>query len=183
MSFRCWKIKKKKTINSLSLSFSLSLLFLCDPALATFWSRITGVGKDRRGQREYWPGCHMACKTESGHTLGLKGICPGNKPSVHQQMPKQNTVYMYKGILFRLCCCSIAKSCLTLCDPWTAARQSSLSFTISRSLLKLMSIESVMPYNHLILCCLLLLLPSVFPESGSFPVSWLFASGGQSIQP
>ena len=106
----------------------------------------------------------MACKTESGHTLGLKGICPGNKPSVHQQMPKQNTVYMYKGILFRLCCCSIAKSCLTLCDPWTAARQSSLSFTNSRSLLKLISIESVTPSNHLILCRPLLLPPSVFPS-------------------
>ena len=42
--------------------------------------------------------------------------------------------------------------------PWTAAHQASLSFTISRSWLKLMSIESVMPSNHLILCCPLLLL-------------------------
>ena len=48
--------------------------------------------------------------------------------------------------------------------PWTAARQASLSFTISRSLLKLMSIESVIPSNHLILCCPLLLLPSIFPS-------------------
>ena len=48
--------------------------------------------------------------------------------------------------------------------PWTAAHQSSLSFTISRSLLKLMSIESVMPSNHLILCRPLLLLPSIFPS-------------------
>ena len=46
--------------------------------------------------------------------------------------------------------------------PWTAACQASLSFTISLSLLKLKSIESVMPSNHLILCCLLLLLPSIF---------------------
>ena len=46
--------------------------------------------------------------------------------------------------------------------PWTAARQASLSFTISRSLLKLTSIELVMPSNHLILCCPLLLLPSIF---------------------
>ena len=45
---------------------------------------------------------------------------------------------------------------------WTAACQASLSFTISKSLLKLMSTESVMPSNHLILCCPLLLLPSVF---------------------
>ena len=47
--------------------------------------------------------------------------------------------------------------------PWTAARQASLFFTISQNLLKLMSIESVMPSNHLILCRLLLLLPSIFP--------------------
>ena len=51
--------------------------------------------------------------------------------------------------------------------PWNAARQASLSFTISQSLLKLMFIESVMPSNHLMLCRSLLL-PSIFPASGSF---------------
>ena len=57
-------------------------------------------------------------------------------------------------------------SCVRLfATPWTAARQASLSFTISRNLLKLISIESVMLSNHLILChLLLLLLPSVFPS-------------------
>ena len=48
--------------------------------------------------------------------------------------------------------------------PWTAARQASLSITNSRSLLKLMYIELVMPSTHLILCCPLLLLPSIFPS-------------------
>ena len=48
--------------------------------------------------------------------------------------------------------------------PWTATRQASLSFTISQSFLKLMSIESVMPSNHLILCHPLLFLPSIFPS-------------------
>ena len=48
--------------------------------------------------------------------------------------------------------------------PWTAARQASLSISNSRSLLKLVSIELVMPSNHLILCCPLLLLPSIFPR-------------------
>ena len=48
--------------------------------------------------------------------------------------------------------------------PWIAARQASPSITNSQSLLKLMSIESVMPSNHLILCCPFLLLPSVFPS-------------------
>ena len=56
-------------------------------------------------------------------------------------------------------------SCVRLfVTPWTAARQASLSFTNSQSLLKLMSIESVMPSNHLILCRPLLLLPSIFPS-------------------
>ena len=64
--------------------------------------------------------------------------------------------------------------------PWTAACQASLSFTILWSLLELMSIESVMTSNLLILCRPLLLLQS-FPASGSFPMSRLFASGGQRI--
>ena len=56
-------------------------------------------------------------------------------------------------------------SCVQLfVTPWTAARQASLSITNSQSLLKLMSLELVMPFNHLILCCPLLLLPSIFPS-------------------
>ena len=58
------------------------------------------------------------------------------------------------------CCCSAAQSCPTLCDP--IACQASLSFTISLSLIKIMSIESVMPSNHLVLWCPLLLLPLIF---------------------
>ena len=54
--------------------------------------------------------------------------------------------------------------------PWPAACQASLSISNYRILLKLMSIESVMPYNHLILCHPFLLPPSSFPESGSFPI-------------
>ena len=62
--------------------------------------------------------------------------------------------------------------------PWIAECQAFLSFTISWSLLKLISIESVMPFSHLIFCNLL---PSSFPASGSFPMNQLFASGDQSI--
>ena len=65
--------------------------------------------------------------------------------------------------------------------PWTTASQSSLPIINSWSLLKLMFIESVMPSNHLTLCRPLLLCLQSFPTSGSFPVSQLFASGGQSI--
>ena len=73
-------------------------------------------------------------------------------------------------------------SCVQLfATPWTAARQASLSITNSRSLLKLMSIASVMPSSHLILCHPPLLLLSILLRApGSFPVSWLFASGNQN---
>ena len=66
--------------------------------------------------------------------------------------------------------------------PWAMACQASLSVTNSRSLLKFMSLKSVMPSNHLILCCPLLL-PSIFPSIRVFfsPVSQFFASGGHSI--
>ena len=64
--------------------------------------------------------------------------------------------------------------------PWTAACQGSLSFIVSQSSLKPMSIELEMPSNHLILCRPLLFLQS-FPASGSFPMSQFFTSGGQSI--
>ena len=64
---------------------------------------------------------------------------------------------------------------------WTAACQASLSITNSQSSLRLISIESVMPSNHLILCCALFLHLQSFPASGSFPVSQFFPSGAQSI--
>ena len=59
-------------------------------------------------------------------------------------------------------CGSVPQSCPALCHPMAAAHQASLSFTVSLSLLKLMSIESLMTSNHLILCCPLLLLPLIF---------------------
>ena len=82
------------------------------------------------------------------------------------------------------CCCSVAKSCLTLCNPMDWSMQG-LSFATSWSLLKPMSIESVMPSKHLILCCPLLLLPSIFPSNRIFstesvlcirwPKNWSFS--------
>ena len=65
--------------------------------------------------------------------------------------------------------------------PWTAARQTSLSITNSQSLLKLMSIESMMPSNHLIPIVPFSSYLQSFPASGSFPMSQFFASGGLSI--
>ena len=73
----------------------------------------------------------------------------------------------------------VTQWCLT---PWTAARQASLSITSCWSLLKLMSIESVMSFNHLILCRPLLLLPLIFPSIRVFSSGQIvFPSGDQSI--
>ena len=65
---------------------------------------------------------------------------------------------------------------------WPAAYQASLSFTNTRRVLKLMSVELEMPSNHLILCYLLFsFCLQFFPESRSFPINWFFTSGGQCI--
>ena len=68
---------------------------------------------------------------------------------------------IFLEILLLLFSCQVVSESVT---PWTAACQASLLLTMSRSSPKFMSIESVMPSNHLILCCPLLLLPSIFPS-------------------
>ena len=84
-------------------------------------------------------------------------------------------------ILSLIFCCSFTKSCAALCDSMDCSTPGFLPFTISQSLLIFMSIESVLPSNHLILCRPFSSCPQSFPESGSFPMSQLFASGGQGI--
>jgi len=68
------------------------------------------------------------------------------------------------------CCCSIAKLCPTLCDPVDCSTPEFPALHYLQSLLKLISIESVMPSNHLILCCSLLLMPSIFPSIRVFSI-------------
>ena len=75
------------------------------------------------------------------------------------------------------CCCSVTKRV----QLFATACQTPLSFSISQSLLKLVSVESVMPSNHLILCHLLLPLLQSFPASRSYLISQLFALGCQCI--
>ena len=92
-------------------------------------------------------------------------------------MPK-NIQYMFSSV-------QLLSHVRLFATPWTAAHQASLSMVNSQSLLKLMSIESVMPSNHLILCHPLLLLPSIFPNIRVFsnesalcirwPKSWSFS--------
>ena len=76
---------------------------------------------------------------------------------------------------------SLSSVCL-FATPWTAAHLASLSFTVSRSLLKIMSIESVMPFIHLILCHFLLLLPSTFPSIRIFSCELALPIRGSKYQ-
>ena len=91
--------------------------------------------------------------------------------------PKAETRHKAHSVQFS----SVSQSCPTLCAQWTAALQASLSIINSQSPLKLMSIESVMPFNHLILCHPFSSCLQSFPASGSFQMSQFFASGGQII--
>ena len=107
--------------------------------------------------------------------------------SIKRGMDKEDVVRIYNGIFSSVQSLIHVRLFAAL---WTAACQASLSITNSRSLLKLVSIESVMPSNHLILCCPLLLLPSIFPSirvfsNESYQVthrSGDFTSGGQIIE-
>ena len=95
------------------------------------------------------------------------------------------TLICFNECLHIYCFCSVTNYVQLFATPWTAACQASLSFTISRSLLKLMCIESGMLSNHLILCGSLFFLPSIFPsisvscnESGlriRWPKYWSFS--------
>ena len=83
---------------------------------------------------------------------------------VYRLFPKHSLDFMPCVFPISSVVVHLTKSRPTLFSPWTAARQASLSFTISQRLLKLMSIELVMPANHLILSHPLLLLLSIFPS-------------------
>ena len=86
--------------------------------------------------------------------------------------------YLVLRVVVKIQFSSVAQSCLTLCNPMDCTHQASLSITNSQSLLKLMSIESVMPSNHLLLCCPLLHLPSivssirVFSNESVLHITW-----------
>ena len=96
----------------------------------------------------------------------------------HTILPWFRNMFLTFNIIIQFS--SVAQSCPTLCGPVNPACQACLSITSSRSSLKLMSIELVMPSSHLILCRPLLLLPPVPPASESFPMSQLFTWGGQN---
>ena len=80
-----------------------------------------------------------------------------------------------------LCSYAVPKSCLILCDSMDCSMTFFPILHYLLEFLKFTSIESVMLFNYLILCCSLLLCLQSFPPSGSFPMSQLFISGGQNI--
>ena len=83
---------------------------------------------------------------------------------IHSFIPKIYFFFFLSACFVVNCCYSVTKTCLTLCTPMDYSMPGFLSCTISPCSLKLMSMESVMPSDHLILCHPLILLPSVFPS-------------------
>ena len=103
----------------------------------------------------------------------IETVCkrlPQDKPKIYGQVPITSLHFS-----------SVDQSCPTLCNPVDCSMPGFSVQHQSQRLLKLMSFESVMPSNHLMLCHPLLLPPSSFPASMSFPMSQFFTSGGQSI--
>ena len=121
--------------------------------------------KGRWGGAASGRGCGSS-RTESSRNRGPPGSDPGRQGVKSTRVPLRETVAIpnpelkfMELVLFQFS--SVVSDSAT---PWTAARHTSLFITNSRSLVKLMSIESVMPSNHLILCHPLLCLPSIFPS-------------------
>ena len=127
----------------------------------------------RFSRQEYWS--RLPCPPSGDHPdPGIEPVSLGSPTLEVDSLP-----LVPPGNTFQFSSVESLSCARLFATPWTVARQASISVTNYRSLLKLMSIESVMPSNHLILCRTLLL-PSIFPASGSFLMSRLFASGGQS---
>ena len=106
--------------------------------------------------------------------------------SIELVMPSNHLIFCHPLLLLWKCCTQFSSvqslsHVWLFATPWTTAHQASLSITNSQSPPRPMSIELVMPSNHLIFCRPLLLLPSIFPSIRVFQMSQLFTSSGQSI--
>ena len=134
-------------------------------------------------QQEYWSGLPFPIL---GY-LPNPGMEPMSlmSPALAGGLFTTNTTWCFKPVIHHPSNSDSAVQSLSgawlFATPWTAAHQASLSITNSQTLLKFTSIELVMPPKHLKSCHPLFLLPSIFPASGSFQMSQLFTSGGQSI--
>ena len=122
--------------------------------VAVLWDTFDCCNKERGPTLTWW----VETKDAADHPVRPRGpplqrrqLCRDGENQIPVIMLLFSPVQLLSGVWF-------------FATPWTAAPQASLSITDSRSLLRLMSIQSVMPSNYLILCCPLLLLPSVFPS-------------------
>ena len=147
------------------------LLFVTEPFLTVFETPWTvacqaPLSMGFPGQ-EYWN--------------GLPFLSPGDFPNPEIQLPSPILTGRFFTTLTPVVAIQSLSHVWLFATSWTAACQAFLPITISQSLFKHVSIESVMASNHCVPRHPLFLLPSYFPKSGTFPMSWLFASGGQSI--
>ena len=120
----------------------------------------TQRGRNGREQKQVRVdlGAPLACEPR-----GQPGQCPLAVGLLSPPVPREaNQALLSQNSGLGFYCCSVAKLCQLFATSWTAAYQASLSFTVSQSLLILMSIESMMSSKHLVLCYPLLLLPSLF---------------------
>ena len=127
-----------------------------------------------------------------GFLLQKHTILPGRSPShaiwlsspsltlCPHKVPSPSTTLLASALLPNVAAVQLLSRLCLFETPWTAAHQASLAFTLSQSLVKVMSFESMVLSNHLILCRPLLLLPSIFPLIRVFFSDSLFSSGGQS---
>ena len=137
------------------------------------------------GSEEYWPVVFFSCnvvRSVTSSSILWKNLSRISIISKHLGKFYNKHIWVWSFLEYSVQFSSVQSlSCVQLCSPWTAASQASLSITNSQNLLKLMSTESVMPSNQLILCRPLLLPPLIFPSTRSFQMSQFFSSGGQSI--
>ena len=135
----------------------------------------------------YKESCFLICISSLLYFLSCLPIQPSVHPSVcscvHTSVHSSNYQMFIEQLpgIVQFSSIQLLSHVQLFATLWTAAHQASLSITNSQSLLKLMSIESVMPSNHLILCRPLLLLPSIFPRIRVFSSESVFKSGDQSI--
>ena len=112
--------------------------FICGMARGCDFYFAEAVLELRRGHPDITLEAAIPCAGQSSRWRAVEQLSP-------------MCVVLFKRTIFPPCCCSVTKLCPTLCDPMDCSTPASLSFTISRSLLKFTSIESVMPCNHHIL--------------------------------
>ena len=120
--------------------------------------------------------CSMLCGSQDG-----KGVWERTDTCICMA---ESICYSTESIYYvnKLCFCSVTQLCLNLCDPMDCSTPGLPILQYLQSSLKFILTEWVMSPNHLILCWPILLLPSVFPASGSFPIRWISTSCGKALE-